>query len=97
MNGFTLGVRNGQPTFISKNSQTAGARERLQELKCGAAISPTAALRLPGCVCQMQVVIDHFRLPSPATEVPSMCLGLSPSHKAVFASLVLHTTDKGIS
>lgn len=73
MNGFTLGVRNGQPTFISKNSQMAGARERLRELKCGAAISPTAALRPPCCVCHRQVVnrqvvIDHFRLPSPAVD-----------------------------
>lgn len=67
-NGFTLGVRNGQPTFISKKSQMAGARERLRELKCGAAISPTAALRPPCCVCHRQVVIDHFRLPSPAVD-----------------------------
>lgn len=41
---------------------------------------------------------DHFSLlPSPAIKVPSMCLGLSPRNKVVFASLLFHIKDKGLS
>lgn len=92
--------RNEPPTFIAKNSQMAGAQECRQEVMCCTVISPTATPCLPCSVCHHglpQALPAYLSRPPPATEAPSVCMGLFPSNKVVFVSLEFHIEDKGKS
>lgn len=98
MSGFTLSVRNEQPTFIAKNSQMAGAQECLQEVTRGTVISPTATLHPPCSVSThglARVLPALLSRLSPAIESPGMCMGLSFGNKVVFVLLAFHSEDKG--